>query len=149
MRLRDGDRRAGVRPRHSPPRLRPSLARRRHRLHHRTQTARRRRATRQRRYDLRNRRVSKVATSSLISVWPVSLQQIGCLYNKSTTPESAISFSALTLLVGRQEGHPACKKTEWWGVEHSNSRFESIRFDSLSESIRIDSYSEKIGISIH
>ena len=22
--------------------------------------------------------------------------------------------SALTLLVGRQEGHPACKKTEWW-----------------------------------
>jgi len=24
------------------------------------------------------------------------------------------SFSALTLLVGRQEGHPACKKTEWW-----------------------------------
>jgi len=21
----------------------------------------------------------------------------------------------LTLLVGRQEGHPACKKTEWWG----------------------------------
>jgi len=28
----------------------------------------------------------------------------------------ARSFSALTLLVGRQEGHPACKKTEWWGV---------------------------------
>jgi len=24
---------------------------------------------------------------------------------------SAIAFSALTLLVGRQEGHPACKKT--------------------------------------
>jgi len=24
-----------------------------------------------------------------------------------------IAFSALTLLVGRQEGHPACKKTEW------------------------------------
>jgi len=22
-------------------------------------------------------------------------------------------FSALTLLVGRQEGHPACKKLEW------------------------------------
>ena len=28
----------------------------------------------------------------------------------------AIAFSALTLLVGRQEGHPACKKTEWWGA---------------------------------
>jgi len=25
-------------------------------------------------------------------------------------------FSALTLLVGWQEGHPACKKTEWWGA---------------------------------
>jgi len=24
------------------------------------------------------------------------------------------AFSALTLLVGRQEGHPACKKLEWW-----------------------------------
>jgi len=22
----------------------------------------------------------------------------------------------LTLLVGRQEGHPACKKIEWWGA---------------------------------
>jgi len=28
----------------------------------------------------------------------------------------AFVFSALTLLVGRQEGHPACKKTEWWGA---------------------------------
>jgi len=27
-----------------------------------------------------------------------------------------IAFSVLTLLVGRQEGHPACKKTEWWGA---------------------------------
>jgi len=26
------------------------------------------------------------------------------------------TFSALTLLVGRQEGHPACKKTESWGA---------------------------------
>ena len=25
------------------------------------------------------------------------------------------AFSALTLLVGRQQGHPVCKKTEWWG----------------------------------
>ena len=28
---------------------------------------------------------------------------------------STVAFSALTLLVGRQEGHPACKKIEWWG----------------------------------
>jgi len=27
-----------------------------------------------------------------------------------------VAFSALTLLFGRQEGHPACKKTEWWGA---------------------------------
>ena len=26
------------------------------------------------------------------------------------------AFSALTLLVGRQEGHPTCKKLEWWGA---------------------------------
>jgi len=26
------------------------------------------------------------------------------------------AFSALMLLVGRQEGHPACKKPEWWGA---------------------------------
>jgi len=29
---------------------------------------------------------------------------------------SSFAFSALTLLVGRQEGHPACKKTEQWGA---------------------------------
>jgi len=26
------------------------------------------------------------------------------------------AFSALTLLVERQEGHLVCKKTEWWGA---------------------------------
>jgi len=26
----------------------------------------------------------------------------------------AVAFSALTLLVGRQEEHPACEKFEWW-----------------------------------
>ena len=36
-----------------------------------------------------------------------------------------------------------------WLVEHSNSRFESIQFDSLCESIRIDSFCKKIGLSIH
>jgi len=33
-----------------------------------------------------------------------------------SSPCSACAFSALTLLVGRQEGHPACKKLEWWGA---------------------------------
>jgi len=27
-----------------------------------------------------------------------------------------VAFSALMLLVERQEGHSACKKTEWWGA---------------------------------
>jgi len=27
-----------------------------------------------------------------------------------------LAFSALTLLVGRQEGHPACEKQKWWGA---------------------------------
>jgi len=26
------------------------------------------------------------------------------------------AFGALTLLAGRQEGHPDCKKLEWWGA---------------------------------
>jgi len=30
--------------------------------------------------------------------------------------ERQCSFSALTLLVGWQEGHPACKNLEWWGA---------------------------------
>jgi len=29
--------------------------------------------------------------------------------------EESSAFSALTLLVGRQEGHPACKN-EWWNA---------------------------------
>ena len=29
---------------------------------------------------------------------------------------SAHAFSALTVFVGRQKGHPACKKTKWWGA---------------------------------
>jgi len=32
------------------------------------------------------------------------------------TTATTNAFSALTLLVGRQEGHPACTKTEWWGA---------------------------------
>jgi len=35
-------------------------------------------------------------------------------YSKFTLNNATNAFSALTLLVGRQEGHPACKKTKWW-----------------------------------
>ena len=46
--------------------------------------------------------------------------------------------------------HPRWKSCEVeLFIEHSNSRFESIRFDSLCESIRIDSFCKKIGLSIH
>jgi len=34
----------------------------------------------------------------------------------TVTAKCYAAFSALTLMVGRQEGHPACKKTEWWGT---------------------------------
>ena len=42
-----------------------------------------------------------------------------CLWNQKSQLTDYLdwfSFSALTLLVGRQEGHPACKKTQWWGA---------------------------------
>jgi len=34
----------------------------------------------------------------------------------STVVSFFFAFSALTLLVGWQEGHPACKKLECWGA---------------------------------
>ena len=37
-------------------------------------------------------------------------------YISSAGLSVVFAFSALTLLVGRQGGHPACKKTEWWGA---------------------------------
>jgi len=36
--------------------------------------------------------------------------------NFSTLYATISAFGALTLLVGQQEVHPACKKTEWWGA---------------------------------
>jgi len=41
----------------------------------------------------------------------ITFLQFRCPYSVLT-----VSFSALMLLVGQQEGHPACKKTEWWGA---------------------------------
>jgi len=39
-----------------------------------------------------------------------------CKYCFVTVEDVCFAFSALTLLVGQQEGHPACKRTEWWGA---------------------------------
>ena len=38
------------------------------------------------------------------------------LTHPTTITTDNIAFSALALLAGRQERHPACKKTEWWGA---------------------------------
>jgi len=38
-----------------------------------------------------------------------------CNFRQTSVPSSqCFAFSALTLSVGRQEGHPACENTEWW-----------------------------------
>ena len=42
-----------------------------------------------------------------------------------------IAFSALTLLVGRQEGHPACKKLECAGVVISLERCPDFHMAQL------------------
>ena len=48
-----------------------------------------------------------VAIFHALACFPVIFSTLGLVQ---------IAFSALTLLVGWQEGHPACKKTEWWGT---------------------------------
>jgi len=47
--------------------------------------------------------------SGIFTVWKMATLFIDVMYRVS-----AFAFSALTLLLGRQEGHPACKKTERW-----------------------------------
>ena len=37
-------------------------------------------------------------------------------YSSTNNSNQAFPFSALTLLLGRQEGHPVCKKTGCWFV---------------------------------
>ena len=49
-----------------------------------------------------------LSASEVMTLWCCLLLHY-CYYYHS-------AFSALTLLVGRQEGHPACKKTENWGA---------------------------------
>ena len=47
-----------------------------------------------------------------------------------------IAFSALTVLVGRQEGHPACKNGGWWALL-SPDGVAPIRMVSVSTSINL------------
>jgi len=57
---------------------------------------------------------SLVELSSATSHLSVRLAPVFCPFNFYYG--QSIAFSALTLLVGRQEGHPACKKIwgGWW-----------------------------------
>ena len=43
-------------------------------------------------------------------------EEVICLFFNVCFVHAMFTFDALALLVGWQEGHPACKKTEWWGV---------------------------------
>jgi len=51
------------------------------------------------------------STSEVATLWRYTNMHIII-----TLDNFIFAFSALTLLVGWQEGHPACKKTEWWGA---------------------------------
>jgi len=57
----------------------------------------------------------KVLQHTYISQKGTLLSVIGT-WNFNMWPVLKCAFSASTLLVGWQEGHPACKKTEWWGT---------------------------------
>jgi len=52
------------------------------------------------------------ASSSLLTTWQILISQVLSLkfFPANQLKDSQSAFSALTLLVGQQEGHPACKK---------------------------------------
>ena len=52
--------------------------------------------------------------TDLLAMWRLCLY-VGLSVCSHEGTVKALKARALTLLVGRQEGHPACKKTEWWG----------------------------------
>jgi len=59
-----------------------------------------------------------------------------------------LPFSALTLLVGRQEGHPACKNNWvlvcWW--RHFDWSFACLKAPVVATSIAISSYKIQNGV---
>ena len=60
----------------------------------------------------------KIFCKSSPKIFKTAINTCTCLCPITDTAHTAHleNFSALTLLVGWQEGHPACKKTEWWGT---------------------------------
>ena len=62
--------------------------------------------------------VAAVHYSSTLSIWHVPSLRLKQSWQLGLqVVASVLCMSALTLLVGRQEGHPACKNTEWWGAD--------------------------------
>jgi len=55
-------------------------------------------------------------TARVCAVFNICLIPVLCHSDWLWLTFNTIAFSALTLLVGWQEGHPACKKTERWGA---------------------------------
>jgi len=58
------------------------------------------------------------SVAAFVEVMRASLQASACciIFRLSVRDHCLVIFSALTLLVGRQEGHPTCKKSEQWGA---------------------------------
>jgi len=59
--------------------------------------------------------VTRISRGVLPTKWRRKTAAIDIKQNYATVTLCIFAFSALTLLVGRQEGHLACKKLEWWG----------------------------------
>ena len=61
------------------------------------------------------------------------------LYTNALPSVLWIAFSSLTLLVGQQEGHLACKKTEWWdaGMVILGRALRNLRRHSTSDNIEV------------
>ena len=59
--------------------------------------------------------VSQKTTLMLHTITSIHINQLTKNHFKLVVGHTS-AFSALMLLVGRQEGHPACKKTEWWSA---------------------------------
>ena len=59
-------------------------------------------------------------TTTTTTTWVSQYQKCKTSLDLNEARDDAVlvcsAFSALMLLVGRQEGHLACKKTEWWGA---------------------------------
>ena len=59
--------------------------------------------------------ISVLPTLMAYNLAVVPVHDVPVVYYFASAAVTVDAFSALTLLVGQQEGHPACRK-EWWGA---------------------------------